>query len=87
MQAYGVRESHADGARKLLEGVNILEMDLPVLARAHEPFPKPIRALDAIHLSSADFLRGQGQEVTIATYDGRMSATARDMGFEVYPLE
>jgi hypothetical protein len=87
MQAYGVRESHADGVRKLLEGVNILEMDLPVLARAHEPFPKPIRALDAIHLSSADFLRDQGQEVTVATYDRRMSAAARDMGFELYPLE
>lgn len=87
MQAYGVRDSHANAARKLLGGVNIVEMDLPVLARAHEPFPKPVRALDAIHLSSADFLRGQGQDVEIATYDTRMRETATQMGFELYPLD
>ena len=86
LQAYGVRQSHAEAARKLLDGVNIVEMDLPVLARAHEPFPKPVRALDAIHLSSADFLRAQGQEIELATYDSRMRENATAMGFELYPL-
>jgi predicted nucleic acid-binding protein len=58
-----------------------------VLARVLEPLPLPVRTLDAIHLASADFLRGQGQEVTVATYDARMAEAARAMGFELYPLE
>jgi hypothetical protein len=64
-----------------------MEMDPHVLARALEPFPRPTRTLDAIHLASADFLRSQGQDVAIVTYDMRMSETAREMGFELYPLE
>lgn len=87
LQAYGVRETHADIANRILDAIEILEMDLPVIERAHEPFPNPIRALDAIHLSSASYLRDQGEEIEIATYDTRMRATARALGFEIYPLE
>jgi predicted nucleic acid-binding protein len=87
MQAYGVRETHADIANRVLGAIKVLEMDLPVLERAHEPFPNPIRALDAIHLSSASYLRDQAEKVEIATYDTRMRATAQAMGFELYPLE
>ena len=87
MQAYGVRETHADIANRILGAIKVLEMDLSVLERAHEPFPNPIRALDAIHLSSASYLREQSEEIEIATYDTRMRATARAMGFDLFPLE
>ncbi len=80
-------ESRAEEVRFLLERLSILDMDPPILARALEPFPRPIRTLDAIHLASADFLRGQGQEVSIATYDARMGEVALEMGFELYPLD
>ena len=87
MQAYGVRETHADIAHELLDTIEIMEMDLPVLERAHAPFPNPIRALDAIHLSTASYLRHQEEAVQIATYDTRMRSTAQALGFELYPLE
>lgn len=87
MQAYGVRDSYGRAALRLLEGVNIVEMDPPALARAHEPFPQAVRALDAIHLSSADFLREQGHPVEIATYDARMRSTAEAMGLTLYAWE
>jgi hypothetical protein len=87
MQAYGVRETHADLARDILGGVEVLEMDSVVLERAFEPFPNPVRALDAIHLSSAFHLRELGETVAIATYDTRMRINAQEMGFELSTLE
>jgi predicted nucleic acid-binding protein len=87
LHSRGFGDSHADEAASILELLNVMEMDPHVLARALEPFPRPTRTLDAIHLASADFLRSQGQEVAIVTYDMRMSETAREMGFELYPLE
>jgi predicted nucleic acid-binding protein len=80
-------ESRGEEVRFVLERLSMLDMDPPILARALDPFPRPVRTLDAIHLASADFLRGLGQEVSIATYDTRMSAVAREMGFELYPLK
>ncbi len=73
--------------RLLLARLAMLGLERSVLARALEPFPRPVRTLDAIHLASADFLRGRGQEVTVATYDARMAEAARAMGFELYGLE
>ena len=71
----------------LLARLSILEMEEPVLERATRPFPVPVRALDAIHLATADYLRELGEDVSIATYDGRMAAVAREMGFETIPLD
>jgi hypothetical protein len=62
-------------------------MDPVVLERAIEPFPNTVRALDAIHLSSVFYLRDRGEDVEVATYDTRMRITAKEMGFELYPLE
>ena len=41
------------------------------------------RTLDALHLASIEFLRGQRQEVTLASYDLRMLAVARKLGIPV----
>jgi hypothetical protein len=60
----------------------------PVLVRALEPFPAPIRTLDALHLSSLEFLRQeQRQSVRLATYDDRMRTAARKMHIPMYPLD
>ena len=77
----------AEPLRGLLLRLSLLEMEEPVLARAIEPFAEPVRALDAIHLASAEYLRRIGEEVTIATYDTRMRATALKMEFEIVPLD
>ena len=54
-----------------------LELTTPILARALEPFPAPVRTMDALHLASLDFLRENGQVVELATYDDRLARAAR----------
>ncbi|MDQ8164430.1 MAG: PIN domain-containing protein, partial [Gemmatimonadota bacterium] len=66
-----------DAARNLLDRVGFVELAGPVLARALEAFPQPVRTLDALHLATADFLRGRASQLTLATYDERMRAAAR----------
>ena len=80
-------EDLGDELRALLDQLYLLEMDNDVIGRAIEPFPIPLRALDAIHLASAYCLRRTGRDVSIATYDARMRGAAERMGFELYPLE
>ncbi len=81
LHAKGLAKSHGSLARDLLARVAILELSPTVLARATEPFPAPVRTLDALHLASADFLRAQKQIVEVASYDDRLSLAARKMGF------
>lgn len=87
VHARGMGRRVGEALRLLIARLALLGLERSVLARALEPFPVPVRTLDAIHLASADFLRGQGQEVTVATYDARMAEAARAMGFEPYSLE
>jgi hypothetical protein len=70
----------------LLSRLALIELAQPVLARALEPFSKPVRTLDAIHLASMDFLREQKQSVTFASYDDRLINAARALGFPLYKL-
>lgn len=67
----------------LLNRFNFLEMVPAILSRALEPFPLAVRTLDALHLASAEFLRAQGEAVTIATYDDRLKSAAQALGFEI----
>ncbi len=70
----------------VLARVALLEMAPAVLRRALEPFPAPIRTLDALHLASALYLRDHGQQVSVATYDERFAAAARAVGLPIHPL-
>ena len=86
IHAHKLARSHADEVRSLLGRVALVEMSAPVLARALEAFPKPVRTLDALHLAAMDFLHKQGQSVALASYDDRMINAARALRFSVYPL-
>ena len=68
--------SHGDAVRALIGSVALLELAPPVLARALDPFPIPVRTLDALHLSSIEFLRQRQQQVELASYDERLIAAA-----------
>ncbi|MBI2893687.1 MAG: PIN domain-containing protein [Deltaproteobacteria bacterium] len=76
--------SHGDHVRALLDRVAIVELARPVLTRALEPFPTPVRTLDAIHIATIEFLRGQGQDVLLAAYDDRMVAAAKKFGISLF---
>jgi predicted nucleic acid-binding protein len=79
--------SHGEAARLLLARVALVELAPPVLARALEPFPLPVRTLDALHLATCEFLLRQRQTVQLATYDERQAAAARAMGIELAALD
>lgn len=82
----GLTRSHGELVEQLLARLALIELVAPVLARALEPFPTPVRTLDALHLASIDFLRDQGQAVRLASYDERQVRAARAMGIEVVDL-
>lgn len=83
LHARGSAVTHGDHARDLLQRIAFLELAPPVLSRALEPFPFPVRTLDALHLASMDFLRAQRQRVLLASYDERMLEAARRMKIDI----
>jgi predicted nucleic acid-binding protein len=86
IHARGLGESHGEEVRQLLGRVALLELTRPVLTRALEPFPAPVRTLDALHLASAEFLRQQGQAIQVASYDSRLAHAARQLGLALYAV-
>ena len=87
LHARGLAESHGEAASGLIGRVALLELSPPVLARALDAFPVPVRTLDALHLASCDYLHNQGQSVSLASYDHRMTTAARALAMPVYDLE
>jgi hypothetical protein len=69
-----------------LSGIELIDLSEVVLARALEPWPVPIRTLGALHLATADYLRGQGESIDFASYDGRLIAAAQAIGISIAAL-
>jgi len=86
LNARRLGDSHGAAAHALLARVGLLEMAAPVLARALEPFPVPVRTLDALHLASMVFIRERLPELQLATYDSRLMAAARKLGVASYRM-
>ena len=61
----------------------ILEITEEIARRAEDAFPsEAVRALDAIHLASALFLRQSFPDLVIVSSDERVSANAALLGFQ-----
>lgn len=86
VHARGLARTHGELVRQLLTHVAVVELLPPILARALEPFPTPVRTLDALHLATIDFLRQRTREVHLASYDERLIAVARKLGYPVLAL-
>ncbi len=86
IHARELARSHGDHVRALVARVALIELAPPVLVRALEPFPTPVRTLDALHLASIEFLRAHAQSVTLATYDDRLTRAATSLGIPLFPL-
>jgi predicted nucleic acid-binding protein len=86
IHARKLARSHGELVRTLIGRVALLELAPPVLARALEPFPRPVRTLDALHLASLEFLRAHGQDVRLASFDARQVAAARALKIPLYEL-
>ena len=87
LNARHLADSHGEAARDLIGRCALLELAPPVLTRALDPFPAPVRTLDALHLASVEYLLNNGQRVQLASYDHRMTAVAKAMEISVFDLE
>ena len=83
IHARGLGATHGEALRSLLGRMALVELAPPVLVRALEPFPAPVRTLDALHLASAVFLRERDPELVLATYDRAQTAVAAALGIRV----
>jgi len=70
----------------LLDKIDMTELSMLALRRALQPFPVPVRTLDALHLAAAVFLNAESDPVRLASYDGRMLSAARALGIEAADL-
>lgn len=86
LNARGLRESHGDVAQAYLDRVSFLELNPVVLAAALEPFPAPVRTLDALHLASVIFLRSRRLDVELATFDRRMRQAAMPLAIPIFEV-
>lgn len=86
IHARNLAESHGEAARQLLARMSMVELSPIALRRALEPFPAPVRTLDALHLAPVHYLRAQRLRVSLATYDVRMARVASEMSVPLEPL-
>jgi PIN domain. len=69
---------------RLLNGMEVVEVNQTVLARAAQPFPTSLGTLDAIHLATALLWREKsGKSLVMATHDATLATASRAFGFEV----
>lgn len=62
-------------------------MTVSVLGEPDISWPRRIRTLDALHLSTARYVQKVSrQELRLATYDIRMAECAAAVGLPLYPL-
>lgn len=67
-----------------LEAVDLVLLQRSILARASDPFPTPMRTLDALHLATALVWRDRmKRDLVLATHDGGLALAARAFGLEV----
>lgn len=86
IHAAGLGDSHADDLREGLSRVSFVELSPVVLERALEPFPVPVRTLDAIHLATLVYLTRQRLQPSLASFDARQIEAARALDVEVIEI-
>ena len=64
----------------LCDSLYLVAFSDAVLERASQPLPTVLGTLDALHLATAQLLRQEGIELTLATHDERLALAARSVG-------
>jgi predicted nucleic acid-binding protein len=70
----------------LLQRIALIELVPEVVQRTRTRDLVQLRTLDALHIASIEFLRGQGVTLQLATYDERMRAAARELTIPLYSI-
>ncbi len=69
--------------RALLQRVHLMAVSDDVIERASRTYPVSIRALDAIHVATAEILAAEGASVDFWTHDKRQALAATARGLDV----
>jgi predicted nucleic acid-binding protein len=75
--------SRRSGLLELLDGIELVGLEPPILDRAAEPFPTSLGTLYALHLASALAIRDHLPSLVLATHDRSLATAATAMAFEV----
>lgn len=68
--------------------MRLVAPDRAILQRAAQPFPTPLRTLDAVHLATAlRWRESRERKLVMATHDRGLATAARAMGFLVVGVE
>jgi predicted nucleic acid-binding protein len=79
--------SRREAVFRLIEGLTLIELTHPVLARASQPFPTTLGTLDALHLATALLWREHtNADVLMATHDSALGTAAKASGLRVIGL-
>jgi len=84
IHARGLARSHGEATRNVIGRLVFIELETPVLVRALEPFPIPVRTLDALHLASIEFMRSRHQTIELLSYDERLTVAAHSLKIPLY---
>jgi hypothetical protein len=70
---------------ELLATLDLVPIDAMIIARAKSPFSVNVRALDAIHVATAEVLAAEasGEPLEFWTHDGRQATAAMSRGLAV----
>ncbi|MBI4470893.1 MAG: PIN domain-containing protein [Acidobacteria bacterium] len=72
---------------RLLESIEVVDLDQRILKRAAQPLPTELGTLDAIHLVTAlDWGEESGKPLVMATHDQALGVAARACGLPVVGL-
>jgi predicted nucleic acid-binding protein len=75
---------HHEMLRSAMKRIAIIDLTRPVLDRAAQSFPVPVKTLDALHLSTAILWReSEDPKLLFATHDSTLALAARAFGFRV----
>jgi predicted nucleic acid-binding protein len=68
---------------RLLDRLHLVPISDELIASARAPFPVSVRALDAIHVATAQWLSGRVGGLEFWTHDERQAIAAMSRGLEV----
>lgn len=87
LHASKLAETHGEAANRIIARIALVELAPPVVERALEAFPSPVRTLDALDLATFHFLWRKGQSIKLATYYCRIADMASAMRMPVLHLD
>jgi hypothetical protein len=86
LNARDLHRTHANVANALINRITFVELKPEALERALDPFPIPVRTLDALHLASIIFLIERTQKIELASYDDRLLTAAQALSVPLAAL-